>query len=165
MSTVTEMPPTKQTTELGELATRIKKLHSAVVDAGRSVVQSGIAAGDALIQAKRQLPHGQWLPWLKDNCGVSERRAQDYMKLAANRHKIEAAMKSAAGADLSLKWALGLLTEGGATAENGVLGKYEKAQETLIKRLEALQPEDAEAAAQRTIADLNAAIGGIKKAA
>jgi hypothetical protein len=171
MSNVAEIPSTKSEVGLAELATRIKSLHADVMGAGRNIIQKAMDAGDALIRAKRMVKdgervvkHGEWLPWLRDNCGVSERRAQDYMKLAANRHKIEAAMKSAAGADLSLKWALGLISDSGTSDEKGALGKYERAQETLIKKLSKLEPDDIESAAQRTIAELNAAVGAMKPA-
>jgi hypothetical protein len=167
MSTVAEMPSGKSEVGLPELAARIKTLHADVVGAGKTIIQRAMDAGDALIRAKRMptMKHGEWLPWLRDNCGVSERRAQDYMKLAANRHKIEAAMKSAAGADLSLKWALGLISDPGNSDEGkGALGKYEKAQETLIKKLSKLEPEDVESAAQRTIAELNGVVAGMKPA-
>jgi len=167
MSNVAEIPSTKSEVGLAELATRIKSLHADVMGAGRNIIQKAMDAGDALIRAKRMVKdgervvkHGEWLPWLRDNCGVSE----DYMKLAANRHKIEAAMKSAAGADLSLKWALGLISDSGTSDEKGALGKYERAQETLIKKLSKLEPDDIESAAQRTIAELNAAVGAMKPA-
>jgi hypothetical protein len=149
---------------LSELAARIKKLHAGVVDAGRSVVQNGMAAGDALIQAKRQVGHGKWLPWLKENCGVSDRRAQHYMKLATNRLKIEAAMKNEPGSDFSLKWALNQLTEGSGDSGEGVLGRYDKAHIALIKRLQELDAGDVEDAAQRTIAELNAVVVAVRPA-
>jgi hypothetical protein len=35
-----------------------------------------------LAEAKAMLAHGQWLPWLRENCDVSARTAQSYMQLA-----------------------------------------------------------------------------------
>jgi hypothetical protein len=161
MSNVAEIPAKDP---LAELATRIKSLHGAVVDNGRNVVRKGIDAGLALIEAKKLVPHGQWLPWLRDNCGVSERRAQHYMKLAANRLRIEAAMKNEPGADFSLKWALGQLAETSYSDGDGVLGQYEKAHVVLIKRLRALDADDIVAAVERTIAELNAVVGAARPA-
>src|SRR5262249_40997435 len=131
MSNVAEMKPD----QLGDLATRIKSLHADVMAAGRNIIQKALMAGAALIEAKKIVGHGNWLQWLKANCGVSERRAQDYMKLATNRQKIEAAMKSAPAADLSLKWALRVIREDdGDDDEDGAMGKYEKARVALIKK-------------------------------
>lgn len=40
------------------------------------------AAGTLLTQAKAALPHGEWLPWLAEHCQMSDRVAQNYMRLA-----------------------------------------------------------------------------------
>ncbi len=42
-----------------------------------------ITAGIKLIEAKRLLPHGEWLPWLRMHCELSERAAQYHMQLAS----------------------------------------------------------------------------------
>jgi hypothetical protein len=72
----------EQSNYLPELAARIRAEHEATASALRSGIQHAIAAGELLIEAKAQLPHGQWLPWLKDNCALSLRQAQKYMRLA-----------------------------------------------------------------------------------
>jgi hypothetical protein len=41
-----------------------------------------ITIGDLLLEAKDQLGHGEWLPWLKSNFGSSESTAQNYMNAA-----------------------------------------------------------------------------------
>jgi hypothetical protein len=161
---MSDTPQLKPVDTLIDLATKIKTLHAEVIGAGRDIVLKGIEAGVALIDAKRQLGHGKFLPWLKQNCKVSERRAQDYMKLATNRLKIEAAMKSAPAADFSLKWALRVIDDGGdgGNEDAGSLGKYEKAQVSLIKKLRQLEPDDIEEAAQRTIAELQKVVATVK---
>lgn len=52
--------------------------------------------GALLIEAKRQVLHGDWLPWLKDHFGNSERTANNYMNAA------RLLAKSATVADLKL---------------------------------------------------------------
>ena len=47
-----------------------------------------MAAGDLLIEAKTQIPHGGWLPWLKANVEISDRTARVYMQSAKNRAEI-----------------------------------------------------------------------------
>src|SRR5262249_60900586 len=68
---------------LTDLATRIKSLHAQVLDAGKNVVRKAIEAGVALIEAKRQVGHGNWLRCLKENCELSERTAEVYMSVLA----------------------------------------------------------------------------------
>lgn len=41
-----------------------------------------IAAGQALLQAKAMLNHGEWLEFLRVHCDISPRRAQRYMRAA-----------------------------------------------------------------------------------
>ena len=49
---------------LNTLADRINESHSFFEDAAREALSHAKDAGDALIEAKSQLPHGQFLPWL-----------------------------------------------------------------------------------------------------
>jgi Protein of unknown function (DUF3102) len=92
---------------LPELAARIKAEHEATAISLRRGVQHGMAAGDLLIEAKALLKHGQWLPWLRDHCAMSERSAQLYMRLAKNRTEIEANTKQVA--DLTMNETAALL--------------------------------------------------------
>lgn len=49
--------------------------------------QAGVAIleiGKRLIEAKEQLGHGEWLPWLKEKVDFSEANAQRFMQLARN---------------------------------------------------------------------------------
>ena len=50
---------------LADLAGRIKSEHEAVATALKESVRHAIVAGELLIEAKGQVPHGQWLPWLR----------------------------------------------------------------------------------------------------
>jgi hypothetical protein len=55
-----------------------------ITDELRRVLQSGTAdsieIGRLLSEAKDQLDHGQWLPWLQQEFGYSARTAQNYMR-------------------------------------------------------------------------------------
>jgi len=92
---------------LADLAARIKAEHEAVGHALKRGLAHAITAGELLIEAKFQLKHGQWLPWL-DSCGVSERLAQRYIRLARNRALIEA--NPTPVSDLGIRGALDLLS-------------------------------------------------------
>jgi len=76
---------------LTELAEHIRAAHASVRNALKSAVEHAMATGDLLIEAKAQLDHhGQWTPWLRENCEMSERTARLYMRLAKNRQVIQA---------------------------------------------------------------------------
>jgi hypothetical protein len=107
---------------LADLAARIKSWDQAVKDALKGAVAHAMVAGDLLIEAKAQVPHGQWLPWLQDHCQVTERMAQRYMRLARNRATIEA--KPDTMSDLTLNGALALLTTPRETLQDGLLDSF-----------------------------------------
>lgn len=62
-----------------------------------------IEIGRRLNEAKEQLSHGEWLPWLSEKIDFSERSAQNFMRLAREYEK------SAEIADLGASKALALL--------------------------------------------------------
>jgi hypothetical protein len=79
-----------QQLDLGALAAAVRAAHLAVNHAARNVIEHASTAGDALHRAKAALPHGRWLPWLKQKCDLSERQAQRYMAIAAARETLTA---------------------------------------------------------------------------
>jgi hypothetical protein len=75
----------------------------------RAGLQHAKNVGDLLVEAKKQCPHGQWLPWLKKNVNLSERTAQAYMRVAKHWERLEG--KSATVADLTYRSALETLAD------------------------------------------------------
>jgi Protein of unknown function (DUF3102) len=106
--TEADLAPLAGDNALPDLAARIRAEHEAVSHALKESVRHAITAGELLIEAKEQLDHGQWLPWLRDHCTISERTAQLYMRVAKNREEIENQMRNGVG-DLSLNEAVALL--------------------------------------------------------
>jgi hypothetical protein len=50
-------------------------------------VEKALLCGRELNAVKKELGHGNWLPWLKTHCpGIPERTAQNYMRLANPKH-------------------------------------------------------------------------------
>jgi hypothetical protein len=92
---------------LTDLAARIRSEHDAATGAMRRTLEHAMAAGDLLLEAKAQLKHGQWGPWLAEHCGVPYSTSALYMKLARRRAEIEQISNVR---DLSLRGAVGLLT-------------------------------------------------------
>jgi Protein of unknown function (DUF3102) len=119
---------------LADLAARINAEHDATVAALNTSVIHAMAAGDLLIEAKAQVAHGHWLPWLAKNCAISERTVQLYTKLAKNRATIEKAMRNPQRgvADLTLNEAAALCV---------LAGRLERLME-FAKRAETGDSED-----------------------
>ena len=89
--------PLTESNYLPELAGRIRAEHTAVADALKDSLRHAITAGELLIVAKAQVPHGHWLSWLREHCAISERTEQFYMRVAKNRAEIEAKISEDAG--------------------------------------------------------------------
>lgn len=94
--------------ELKNISTEINTEHEIVVNACKSAVEHAIKAGELLIKAKSMVNHGEWLDWMKDNCEMTERTAQTYMRLAREYPKLEDS-KAQRVADLSMRETLKVL--------------------------------------------------------
>jgi hypothetical protein len=169
--TANQQAPTSMVApSLSDLANKIREAHRAVLDATKNVVARAITAGEALLEAKTKLGHGQWLPWVKERCDLSERTAQRYMNLAENKIKLGDLLreKSARLADLTLtevERLLGHSKSSGSGRNPNASDSYDKAQKKLIDKLKALSLEDAEAAADETIKQLKSTIATMKAGA
>jgi hypothetical protein len=91
------------------LARQINAEHLKIVRALKIGLKHAITAGSLLIAAKAKLKHGEWLPWLRDHCLISERTAQLYMRLA--EHVPEMLSKSETVADLTVREAIALIAK------------------------------------------------------
>jgi hypothetical protein len=76
------------TMRLPALAEAIRTEHDAFERDARSAIAHAVRAGELLIEAKANVVHGQWLPWLAENFPAGERTARNYMRLAANRQRV-----------------------------------------------------------------------------
>jgi hypothetical protein len=94
---------------LADLAARIRVEHEATAAALTNSIDHAIAAGELLIEAKSQVQHGQWLPWIAEHCEMSDRTVRLYMRLA--NHKDALAAKSATVADIGIRGGNALLMQ------------------------------------------------------
>lgn len=69
---------------LSQLATEANREHALCDSAYSTAVRHADAAGRLLTEAREQLRHGEWLPWLEEHFSGSIRTAQGYMRLAAS---------------------------------------------------------------------------------
>lgn len=124
--------------------------------------QAGMAIleiGKRLVEAKAQLSHGEWLPWLEKKVEFSERSAQQYIRLWKEYGK------SATVADLGVRKALVLLAlpenerDSFAGETHAVDGAEKTAAEMTVKELKKAVAERnaARQEAEQAKADLYAA--------
>lgn len=98
----------------GDLIAEINASHEAACRSANATLDHARRAGVGLIQAKRDLAHGAWLPWLAENCpSISRQTAQRYMRIADRWDEIEAARNASRETHLPLRQALALLAGSG----------------------------------------------------
>jgi len=102
--------------------------------AGRSFLE----IGRRLNEAKAQLSHGEWLPWLEKQVDISERSAQRFMQLASEYGK------SAKMADLGASKALQLLALNPVDRDQFLAEKHElDGQEKTVAEMSSRELEKA----------------------
>lgn len=72
-------------------AQEIINLHEGIVSSMRRSVQDAIRIGELLTEAKADLDHGEFLPWIERELPFSNKTAESYMRLYGYRSKIESA--------------------------------------------------------------------------
>jgi hypothetical protein len=103
----------------------------------RSGLQHARQAGELLLEAKAKVKHGEWLPWLRNNCQIPERTAQAYRRIAAKWDRIE---KSATVAALTFREADKLLAS--PAVEKSDAERLEEKLRRLQERNAELDPAD-----------------------
>lgn len=111
---------------LADLAARIRAEHEAASADFNSGLRHAMTAGSLLIEAKAQIPHGEWLPWLKDRCTISERTAQAYMRVSRSFNNLDDT-KAQRVADLSFRDALRSLSTTGSILNQLAPESYDRA--------------------------------------
>jgi uncharacterized protein (UPF0335 family) len=80
---------------------QINKKHRELSSALRKTLDIAIDIGSILKKVKRDLDHGEFLPWIQVNCAFSERTARNYMRVYEYRLDLQKADKTARIADLT----------------------------------------------------------------
>lgn len=79
---------TRRGAALDALASEIREQTRLAERHWNEAIHHAIRAGELLIEAKAQVRHGEWGPWLKENFPASERTARLYMRLARERQLV-----------------------------------------------------------------------------
>jgi len=78
-------------TKISKSLISINALHSEIEEGYRTCILKGIQVGEHLSNVKKQLPHGKFTGWVKDNLSFTDRMARNYMRLFANKDKLQGA--------------------------------------------------------------------------
>lgn len=70
------------------VAKQLNELHASIERKLKSTVTDAIEAGRLLSEKKAELPHGEFLPWMKLNCSFSQQSASNYMRLFEHSDKL-----------------------------------------------------------------------------
>ena len=71
-----------ETLPVETLAEMANEAAAACEASGRKTVEHAATCGRALLAIRPQIPHGEWLDWLKENFHQSRQRAQQFMEIA-----------------------------------------------------------------------------------
>ena len=115
---------------LATLAERINAEHHQAEAALNDGLQHALQAGRLLREAKAELDHGEWSPWLKQNFEGSKRTAQVYMRLTVEVRKLPTQKRNAAA--LSLRQAIASTTKPTAAVVKQVASEIIAAPERVI---------------------------------
>lgn len=109
MNSVTATPNRQAVAKGKALAAEINRYHAACILAVGDALKHAMDAGDRLIEAKAACQHGEWSDWLAGNFNGADRTARAYMRLAANREKIEKMQNGGPHAVLTIDSAMQLI--------------------------------------------------------
>jgi hypothetical protein len=172
---VESTPLTRERSEplsLADLGKKIKSDHEALANSIASIVPRAISIGEDLNKAKALVGHGSFLKWVKLNCAMSNKNAERYMKLATGKDKLlrklqecrdQATDKFDMLSNLSLAQAQRLIDDQRGGGDGNASDAYDNAEKLLMKKLDGLSGEVAEAAANETVRRLQHAIEMMKK--
>ncbi len=68
------MPTVAPVVPEADLATRIRAAHETAQAGARRALEDAVRCGELLLEAKRLVGHGRWLPWLAENTGIGSRQ-------------------------------------------------------------------------------------------
>lgn len=128
------------------LAQQIQRHHDDAQRCAGEAVEHARRAGDALLQAKAEIGHGNWLPWFeKAGFTFAERTAQAYMRLAKEWPRLPEQKRNAV-ADLSLRDAMKALAkpakaDKAVTASTKKLTPRKSSPEAIYEKAAAVLPD------------------------
>jgi len=130
--------PATAPADLATLAERINAEHHAAEAALNSGLQHALEAGRLLLEAKAQVGHGVWLPWLERHFEGSPRTARLYVQLT--KHLPEISQNGNAVANLNVRQAVKLLAPAGDNGRAKTVAQAIGKQRDLLQKA-LIEPE------------------------
>lgn len=85
----TEEPTEPDQSRLAQLADEIRTEMELAERLFATSLDHAMNAGDCLLEAQTLVQRGMWSFWLKDNFNLTSQTARTYMRVAANRERVE----------------------------------------------------------------------------
>lgn len=82
---INELAAQRGAADLAACATEINRHHAAATRRADEAIQHAKEAGRLLLEIKASLPHGAFIPWVRENVRVSVRQAQRYVAAALGK--------------------------------------------------------------------------------
>jgi hypothetical protein len=95
---------------LSKLPERINREAAAVNEAAVKMLEHILKCGDYLLQAKQQLPYGEFNRWAEANCVLGYAQARRYMKIAKNWPRLPESRKKRAAELTSFRQIIAVVT-------------------------------------------------------
>jgi hypothetical protein len=130
----------------GDAARALRERRAQIVRAAKNTTEAMIAIGRDLIAAKKMLPRGQFIDWVRWECGFSIRTSQNYMAISKLSMKYAFVAHLPPGAALSLTRSRGRGELAESIARSVGVGKAPTEEElhelqVALKRMRALRPK------------------------
>jgi hypothetical protein len=146
--------PETDSPNLKDLAVEINLLNEQVEHHKNQAVIYAARTGEKLLLAKAKCKHGEFGNWLKENCTVSQRYANQFMRLATDMPDLIS--NSQTSSNLGLNQALELLSAPEEIREE-VTAKIEAGEDVTIKEIQRLKKEAVDLAHEKQSILLNLA--------
>ena len=111
----------KDITEHDKLVSKIADAHRRAVSRAERCIDAAIDVGRFLVEAKEQLPHGNWAAWVRKHCDFGPRQARKYIRMYHHRDEIE---NGTGGSDLSINRALKIVAQEHEPERQSQMMKY-----------------------------------------
>lgn len=92
-------------TEIGKnKVTLMIELHNEILNSAKTTISKAIELGAMLKEVKKELGHGQFTEWIKNNMPFTDRTARNYMNLSENQKLLESESVSVLNSAYKLLW-------------------------------------------------------------
>src|SRR5262245_39772562 len=104
--------------ELTQLAQRIRGAHADCEANLQKGLHHALECGHYLLEAKGKIPYWHWIPWVREQCEMSEQLAQRYMRVAKHWPQLGDSADASRVTHLSFRQVLELIARNAQATAN-----------------------------------------------